>query len=258
MATIALATCIDCFENPLLVRNFLQFYEKLGVVRKAVILHMVAATGCAKNEVFRECVSAGCSIEQMWVGPFSDIEKMHRLAAMRSSSRDPERWWITVDVDEFLELELSELHSLIKSPADYVRGELIDRIAPEGAFAEIPETQSMDSVFPLKSRFSRDCLAAYTIKIPIARATVQQGLGQHTVSNTFRPACTVNSAPIAINHFKWSRDCIGRIQRRLASPLPNPVHPWQLHWIEEMKTVATFLTNTTPPCLDLTRIRTWS
>ena len=142
----------------------------------------------------------------------------------------PNDWWVVSDDDEFhvYSKPLQEIVSDCESNGwNLVRGGFIDRIGPDGNFAEIKpisEKESIFSQFPMAGFFRTPLSSACPNKVCIMKGNVEITAGQHYAKingqTTWRwqgwnhpQIAPTNKYSVQVHHFKWDKTVGDRIKK---------------------------------------------
>jgi hypothetical protein len=137
----------------------------------------------------------------------------------------PNDWWVVSDDDEF-HVYSKDLKKIIndcnENGWELVRGGFIDRIGPDGTFAEIND-ESIFKQFPLAGFFRYPMSSACPNKVCLMKGYIEITPGQHYAKidgqTTWRwqgwnhpLIAPVEEYNVQVHHFKWDSTCGERIR----------------------------------------------
>jgi hypothetical protein len=197
-----------------LLPHMLHHYRELGVDSLIVNVHL-EKYGDPLYEAVLEVTRAydaeiGCVFAGKW------LQSVNPFLYAQSRDKRPKDWFIMADLDEFqvyprpLRQFLGEMEN---AGYDYVEGCVIDRISRDGSFPEIKQEVPLWEQFPLAGMITYPLLGANIQKVVAAKGLVKLGLGQHFARNGI--GCPREREYIPVHHFKWFKDLVVRLQKRV-------------------------------------------
>lgn len=153
-----------------------------------------------------------------------DWEKVTQLYNF-IKSKHPEDWWVVADIDEFHLYPNNDLKGIIEEcdnkGYEIVRGGFIDRIGPDGEFAELKENKLIFEQYPNAGFFRYPLSKANPNKVCVVKGEIEITAGQHYAKidgqTTWRwqgwSHPLINpSLHVQVHHFKWDSTSIERIK----------------------------------------------
>lgn len=225
------------------VPGFLDHYLNLGVDKVWLTIH--APTPAAVRDA-DDAVTAirrlgrGALDRVDWlIGPFDLIRHHCNHEKIRCLVTQPDDWILWPDVDE-LQVHPAPLRPLLAGVeaerADAVSGELIDRVARDGALTGPVPDQPLWSQYPVGCTITADVLGATTHKVAIARASLRVLHGQHEARSDTTEQIRWSHVLTAVHHFKWDATVAARLRMRTA-PDATAQRPW---WRESERALLYF------------------
>ena len=223
---IRLVACVGVKSNPHLLSHFLEHYHGLGVDEFLVVLH--AEPGDARADDARR------RLERWGVRPVREIAeysarlKRDHCAEVVRRYCEPQSWVVYADLDEF-QIYPDGLHAALdeheRRGRRFVRGRLVDRLAPGGALIDIQPEPTLWEQFPLSLPLTRDLVGGWDRKVCAARACVPiADGGAHAVRRGYTPRWDyrlthylprIGERRIDIHHFKWDSTLPQRVREKL-------------------------------------------
>jgi len=209
-------SCIGCV-NYRHVPHFLEHYIKrhrLDPKRARFVVHSNDETVKDRPKVLQALARWGVPHPVLWHGEFDTSEKKKRLLAAQFNIPS-ESWILTSDADELLDPKF-HLGKAVRTAeftgAAYIRGCMIDRVAPDGALPKIQGKPSLWKQFPLEKRLTGQVAEAASVKMILRRAWVIPLCGGwHGPDDRTLPV--YHEFP-SLYHFKWDHLVISRLRKR--------------------------------------------
>jgi hypothetical protein len=155
-----------------------------------------------------------------------DWEKVTSLYNMVRAKK-PNDWWVIADIDEFHLYPDDDLKMLVsdcdKNGWDIVRGGFIDRIGPNGNFAQLTDDVLIWKQFPNAGFFRHPMSKACPNKICVLKGNIEVTSGQHYAKIDYQTTwkwqgwnhpliAPTDTHTIQVHHFKWDKTAITRIK----------------------------------------------
>jgi hypothetical protein len=144
------------------------------------------------------------SLEERW-NEAVDTSIMWRLQKLYAQ---PNEWIALADLDEFINVESlpAVVERAERESANYVSGELVDRIDREGFLHQINYYSDLESLFPLRTSLSS--VYGTSSKVFLIKGQTKFYGGHHTADGKGL------SAGFQVDHFKWNSNVIERLEKR--------------------------------------------
>ena len=219
------------------------------------MIRLVTVTGSRTNTLhhmlnhYKDLVDEMCVVVYEWEG-FSTYDSVNEIVSkfknakiVRRETKEkynweyvtqlynetklthPNDWWVVSDDDEF-HVYSKDLKKIIndcnENGWELVRGGFIDRIGPDGTFAEIND-ESIFKQFPLAGFFRYPMSSACPNKVCLMKGYIEITPGQHYAKidgqTTWRwqgwnhpLIAPVEEYNVQVHHFKWDSTCGERIR----------------------------------------------
>lgn len=136
----------------------------------------------------------------------------------------PNDWWVVADIDEF-HVYLNPIKFIVddceKNGYELVRGGFIDRIGPDGEFAELEDDKYIWEQFPNAGFFRYPMSSACPNKVCIMKGHIEITSGQHYAKiggqttwkwQGWNHPLISDYHSVQVHHFKWDKTSINRIK----------------------------------------------
>lgn len=248
--TPRLISCLGVETDLALLEHFLAHYAGLGIApdQMHLLLNAPTAESPALGTARDRLAAFGAAPPHVWIGTYSSAEMWHRRRQIQDEVAGPRDWIVSADVDEFhsYPCPLGELFAYLDLiGANVLQGPMIDRLAPEGALAEITPDRPLPEQFPICSdamialgKTAGQDDSAGTLKVMLCRPGIFPGQGGHFPKPPGEagpwPAYAHGVAlaafprakeagfrlmqPALVHHYKWHAGLAARWQARLDRP----------------------------------------
>ncbi len=195
--------------------------------RFLIILH--TPRGDTRNAAFRQILSSRGITPVEEIPVYSARIKMTRCKRIVEKYCSPKDWVLYTDLDEFqvypkqLKKVLNECED---ASFDFVRGRLVDRLAPGGELREIQASPSLWEQFPFTAYCTVDIMGGWDHKICVAKAKISfSDGGAHAVDYGYsekknyeisHESSRAYPEKIEIHHFKWDATLSQRVAEKLS------------------------------------------
>ena len=213
--------------------SFIKHYYDLGIEDILITLQS-NEKGDKIEEARHVCSSFGIEPYDIWVGEYTSQE-MHerRLATIEHTNPD---WIIHADIDELHEWPDDPLKILEETKANAVQGVFVDRVSENGEMLEIDDSYCIKKQFPIKcnlmSKWFYGSWAPTTglVKMMAYKQGLDISRGGHVAESLeakyiqdidlssyadIRTTRRKKSSPYKVHHFKWHKDTIEKLKRRV-------------------------------------------
>ncbi len=142
----------------------------------------------------------------------------------QTKMRYPNDWWVVADIDEF-HVYLNPIKFIVndceKNGYELVRGGFIDRIGPDGEFAELEDDKYIWEQFPNAGFFRYPMSSACPNKVCIMKGHIEITSGQHYAKiggqttwkwQGWNHPLISDYHSVQVHHFKWDKTSINRIK----------------------------------------------
>jgi hypothetical protein len=255
--TVFVAVVIDTMR-PALVPHFVKHYMDLGVRAEnfVIVVHMGTRATTNSEQVKTYLIASNIAFVEWW-GEFTTGGKIfHLLHALQISRASDFVVW--ADLDEFHEFDatlrsldyVSVYNFFVVNGCNTLAGHFIDRVAPNGALAEIQPDVDLQLQFPLRCNVTQQLLNAGVRKTLLTSAALRADGGHHAVPGNryfelrgmayllpnISPAertSLVCRKRLRTSHFKWTAGTIEYLASRSKSFKERNI-PW---WKESQRLV---------------------
>lgn len=216
-----------------LLRPFLAHYRRLGVARFIFNYELQDDAGLidAVSSIAREL---GCDHVTGTVHRGQHYSRVQFANARRSWMKHctPHDWVLYPDLDEFFEIPRG-LPGLLTGldAVDLVTGEIVDRIAADGALLAITPGMLLEDTFPLGVHVTRDIVKAPVRNVAIARGF--SPISKHVELCETSQGKRAANLTIRVHHFKWNDTVMTTIEQRKRR-YKSKGYPW---WVESAATL---------------------
>lgn len=227
MTNVSLVSCVGVKSGTELLIHFLDYYESLDVDRFLIILH--TPRGDDRNPVFREILKSRDITPVEEIPIYSARIKMTRSKRVVEKYCSANDWVLYADLDEF-QLYPKQLKNVLdeceNANYDFVRGRLVDRIAPNGKLKKIYSKPSLWEQFPYKAYCTANIMGGWDHKVCVAKSKIKfSDGGNHAIDYGYSEQKNyeishnkINTYPdlIEIHHFKWDSTLMQRVKEKLS------------------------------------------
>lgn len=233
---VKLACCIgvsrhEYFSFPFLA-HFISHYLGLGIKPDDFLLTLSSPQHDGDIKQVEEFLSAfEIKPAKYLLGPY-DCYRFYQSNFELMAQCSPEDWIVLIDFDELIEFPLPLplfVKELNAKRLNAATGFLVDRLAPNGEFAEILPGIPIWEQFPLKLAITRDIVEGCHLKTCVFRNYLKASMGHHIIKHQkySRPFPDL----LKVHHFKWDSTLPKRIQRTRDQFRSNP---GRYHWYHEV------------------------
>lgn len=232
--------CTVGLKQIALVPQFVAHYRALGVGRIWLTLHVGArlpATPAADaicTEAMRLLEKLGTEPLPFLIGDFDAMLVRKRHDAIQGARIPSGDWVLWADTDEFQVYPRALAELLAEADAqnaNAIGGELVDRVARDGALIRFDPALPVWRQFPLGSDVTRRVLQGFTHKVAASKGNVLVGPGHHEALPS-SPVPVIWARDLAaIHHFKWDDGVIARLALRTEDDWKRRC-PW---WVESQR-----------------------
>eukprot|EP00238_Polyblepharides_amylifera_P008638 CAMPEP_0196600730 /NCGR_PEP_ID=MMETSP1081-20130531/95542_1 /TAXON_ID=36882 /ORGANISM="Pyramimonas amylifera, Strain CCMP720" /LENGTH=397 /DNA_ID=CAMNT_0041926583 /DNA_START=569 /DNA_END=1762 /DNA_ORIENTATION=+ len=215
-----------------LIDQFLGHYSNLGISRNnmLVTINVNERVNKAGLEKVIQAVSRHSAYYDLFVGNWSSEALTFHQAHKLISSVRSEDWIVTVDSDEFHDLQHYGSYPEFLSKCDdvginFVRGTFVDRLAESGELVRMNARESVQSQFPLACSLSKVLPTGSTKKIMAYKGGLRINRGHHRLAlcdfydvrgytdvSPYGP-CSLSTevqlvpypSVLGVHHFKWMK-----------------------------------------------------
>jgi hypothetical protein len=188
---------------------------------------------CARHWSFR-------TFPQTWHGAVESEQYGQRRTACRKAGALPDTWIIHTDLDEFHEYP-APLRQIADAAAEknirVITGNLIDRVAEDGAFPPILPEPKLKEQFPIECKLTERISGGQIDKVMMARFSVPVTVGHHLPFIERAAPPRGNPVDYRVAHFKWHSETLSRL--KWAMQRPNAHAVWKaesqllLQWLDK-------------------------
>jgi hypothetical protein len=198
-----------------LLPRLIQHYSYIGVNGRWLLGVQMASPDDAQLEHAREVVSR-YDIDAALVpvvGPWR--HRVNTGAIQRMRMLYPNDWTVVADQDEF-HVYPDSLDSIVRyceaRGYEAVRGDIVDRLGPNGTLPAIEDGRSLWLTFPLGGDVTRGILTFYSPQVVMVKGSALLSWGSHYVARG--KACPKKALEVPVHHFKWDATVVRRLRSR--------------------------------------------
>ncbi|GMR06029.1 MAG: hypothetical protein BMS9Abin25_0610 [Gammaproteobacteria bacterium] len=190
-----------------LLRRNLDYYTEMGVQRFLLSVHIIKEWHDGFLRAVEEIIADFPAVIAETHSEEHIASKKRYENVINTHCNDND-WVIVADLDEFYEYSLplpDVVQYCEQNNYDYVTGEFLDRVGPEGGLPDIHG--DLWDTYPVGLRLTSHTNACAN-KIVLARAHIELTGGHHNaLSGT---GCPAEECSAIVHHFKWDSTCIER------------------------------------------------
>jgi hypothetical protein len=219
-----------------IIPQFIDHYKSLGITDFRIIVH------AETEEKTKEGINLlrRCGVEPYYVWVDTYIEENRNKILNSTHEKITTKWVITVDGDEFLELNSIEFKDLLMEmdSKNYELAEavMVDRIGTKDTI----EKASLWEQYPFESNITETVVKGYTRKIFLFQPyKYWEGVGGHYVTNKItgdNGRDKLHPRLFKLAHFKWTPTVVKRIKSKYVAYKGKP-------WITELDRTIEFIEN---------------
>ncbi len=203
-----------------LLEQFLEYHLGLGADGFLVHINDEVGDGAIVDSARAVMSRYPCTLTHVWPGQYDCYRKVENDAHALLKFAQETDWILVQDLDEFPEypVPLKELlGDCDRRGCNAIRGHFVDRLAQGGQLPAFDPNLCVFAQFPYRADVTGAILQAQTTVLVAVRGATP--LNRHFTddgSPVLRgsPLRVLPNQDLAVHHFKWSRNAIGRMRAR--------------------------------------------
>jgi hypothetical protein len=217
---IILQSFIRC-DVPALIPHFLKHYQAIGVEEFLIVLRAGAANDPRLPVALALMRDNGIEPVGQWFGLRPSLEQMEEFSNLSCSRIGSDDWAISAEINELIECDRFAddpasfrelLHLCEVFGYTFVRGQLVDMVAPDGSLPAIRSDVPLRDQFGIACNISKKMLGVNDHRIIASRGFHRCMAGVRKItSRTRRPW----PGMLNVNYFNWDETAIERLSRPL-------------------------------------------